>query len=308
MPWGAAGGHSDHRCCERFRSSWLLVWCLGVRSSGRIGNTPNERIGEQIGSHSQPSPGPDRSRIWDRTSSRRCQRRRGSQWRILRAVVISRSTTVQFSAPASPQQLTLRVQLVRAGHVRWQSRNMIVNVRAPTGSPTAPAGTTTSPTHTTPTGTITTPTTTTPNPDQGSSLTSGESLQPGQYLQSPNGSYELIMQADGNLVLYQGTVTCPTASCNGDALWNSGTGGDNDAYVTMQSDGNLVVYDNGTAVWSSQTAGFPGDYLQLTGRQQPRRLRIGASHLGSGRRIHRRSAQRLDSAARGLPALPEPGV
>ena len=124
------------------------------------------------------------------------ERRRGSQWRILRAVVISRSTTVEFSAPASPQQLTLRVQLVRAGHVRWQSRNMIVNVRAPTGSPTAPAGTTTSPTHTTPTGTITTPTTTTPNPDQGSSLTSGESLQPGQYLQSPNGSYELIMQAD----------------------------------------------------------------------------------------------------------------
>ena len=70
------------------------------------------------------------------------------------------------------------------------------------------------------------------------------------------------MQGDGNLVLYQGAVSCPTASCSGDALWNSGTGG-SDAYATMQSDGNLVIYDNGNAVWNSSTWGFSGDYLQL---------------------------------------------
>ena len=53
----------------------------------------------------------------------------------------------------------------------------------------------------------------------------------------------LAMQADGNLVLYNGA---------GDALWSSGTngtGGNN--HLQMQSDGNIVVYTaGGAAVWS----------------------------------------------------------
>jgi cell wall-associated NlpC family hydrolase len=93
----------------------------------------------------------------------------------------------------------------------------------------------------------------TPSPDLGSQLASGQTLSVGQYLMSPNGQYQLIMQTDGNLVLYRGST----------ALWSSGTGGDDGATVTMQTDGNLVLYLNGVAKWNSNTAGFSGDFLQL---------------------------------------------
>ena len=42
-----------------------------------------------------------------------------------------------------------------------------------------------------------------------------------------------------------------------------GTGGDVGDYVTMQSDGNLVIYDGGSAVWNSGTSGFGGAVLKL---------------------------------------------
>jgi chitodextrinase/murein DD-endopeptidase MepM/ murein hydrolase activator NlpD len=84
-------------------------------------------------------------------------------------------------------------------------------------------------------------------------LSSGETLQPNQELISPNGTYRLVMQYDGNLVEYQGSTP----------LWASNTAGDNGATVTMQGDGNLVIYLNGVPKWASNTAGFPGDSLAL---------------------------------------------
>jgi hypothetical protein len=76
--------------------------------------------------------------------------------------------------------------------------------------------------------------------------------------------FGLIMQTDGNLVLYDGP--CVNGHC-GTPLWASNTvscGG----CVTMQGDGNLVVYGAagqvaGDACWASGTNGHPGAYLQL---------------------------------------------
>lgn len=57
----------------------------------------------------------------------------------------------------------------------------------------------------------------------------------------------LIMQSDGNLVLYDGWGRTP--------LWNSGTGGQGSgSYLVMQSDGNLVLFNSsGTPTWQTST-------------------------------------------------------
>jgi hypothetical protein len=90
-------------------------------------------------------------------------------------------------------------------------------------------------------------------------LNPGESLSPDQSITSPNGRYQLKYQPDGNLVLYD----------NGSAIWaincwpdcnNIGAPG----MATMQSDGNFVVYDSGGGpVFHTSTNGNPGAYLAV---------------------------------------------
>ena len=65
----------------------------------------------------------------------------------------------------------------------------------------------------------------------------------------PQGDYvKLVMQSDGNLVLYDSGV----------AKWSTGTANRSTAYAIMQSDGNFVLYDtNHQSIWSSNTAGNP---------------------------------------------------
>jgi hypothetical protein len=66
-----------------------------------------------------------------------------------------------------------------------------------------------------------------------------------QYLQSPDGRFRFVMQADGNIVLYG-----PSG-----ALWSSGTLGTKARELRMQNDGNLVLYDQTSkGVWSSNTS------------------------------------------------------
>lgn len=85
-------------------------------------------------------------------------------------------------------------------------------------------------------------------------LSAEQSLSPGESLQSPNGQFSLTLQDDGNLVLYAGS----------DAVWATGTNGQPVARATMQADGNLVLYSSeGEAVWASNTDGNPGAYLVL---------------------------------------------
>ncbi|RSS60533.1 hypothetical protein EF912_09715 [Streptomyces sp. WAC07061] len=95
-------------------------------------------------------------------------------------------------------------------------------------------------------------------------LKGGETLQPGEMLASENA--KLIMQADGNLVLYHVTG----GEGRGGALWSSGTWGNAGAFAKMQADGNLVVYKKGSngsdasgALWAAKTDGNTGARLEL---------------------------------------------
>ncbi len=91
----------------------------------------------------------------------------------------------------------------------------------------------------------------------GSVLYAGEQLLVGQSLRSPNGHYSLLLQSDGNLVLY-GPGGGPTG-----AIWASYT--NSGARLAMQGDGNLVLYksNNTFAGFASWTQAYPGAWAQL---------------------------------------------
>jgi hypothetical protein len=88
-------------------------------------------------------------------------------------------------------------------------------------------------------------------------------LDSGQHILSCDGRFLFAMQADGNLVLYQ--LTTPWAYVAGDpVLWRSNTWNSPGAYVTMQGDGNLVVYDtSNNPIWASNTWGWDGASLSI---------------------------------------------
>jgi tricorn protease-like protein len=68
--------------------------------------------------------------------------------------------------------------------------------------------------------------------------------------------YALVFALDGNLEL-QG----PTRL----RLWESGTRGRGGRVLSMQTDGNLVIYDatRSTVLWASHTAGHQGAFLAV---------------------------------------------
>jgi hypothetical protein len=90
-------------------------------------------------------------------------------------------------------------------------------------------------------------------------LNVGETLTLGKYLLSQDGQYKLIMQVDGNLVLYR--------TEDNFVMWASGTNGLGADRCKMQEDGNLVIYDDDgnmpTPIWASVTDGNPGAFLQI---------------------------------------------
>ena len=96
---------------------------------------------------------------------------------------------------------------------------------------------------------------------QGSdgTLRPGEELAQGESVVSPNGKYRLILQNDGNLVLY--------ATASDTALWDSRTVGQSDRRLVMQHDGNLVLYElplaQLKALWHSGTHDSPGAFLTV---------------------------------------------
>ncbi|CAO5163603.1 exported hypothetical protein [Frankia sp. AiPs1] len=98
----------------------------------------------------------------------------------------------------------------------------------------------------------------------GDRLVAASRLNPGDALTSPNGRYHLIMQSDGNLVEYD----------SGLAVWASNTGGHPGSDLEAQSDGNFTVYAPGhIAIWASNTRGRNGRILRI---QNDRNLTIYA--------------------------------
>ncbi|MDL5156584.1 hypothetical protein [Actinomycetospora termitidis] len=86
-------------------------------------------------------------------------------------------------------------------------------------------------------------------------LHTDESFGVDGHLDSANGKVRLVLQSDGNLVLYRND--------SGQALWASDTVGSGADRVVMQGDGNAVLYSGAAPHWATGTDGHPGTRLVL---------------------------------------------
>jgi len=94
----------------------------------------------------------------------------------------------------------------------------------------------------------------------------------GSWVTSKNEEYVLILQTDGNLVLYRVIGNPPPfepgAQFNGEPKWATGTDQKGGRSAVLQEDGNLVVLDqDDNPVWASQSSGIEclGLYVQDDG-------------------------------------------
>ncbi|WIB65313.1 hypothetical protein [Curtobacterium sp. MCBD17_040] len=86
-------------------------------------------------------------------------------------------------------------------------------------------------------------------------LTQNGVLTAGQSLWDTAKRRELIVQADGNVVVYKDKK----------AAWSTRTNGKGGTKLTLQSDGNLVLYTKaGKAIWSTGTYRLSGSGMKLT--------------------------------------------
>ncbi|CAG9804670.1 unnamed protein product [Chironomus riparius] len=90
------------------------------------------------------------------------------------------------------------------------------------------------------------------------SLGPNECLAVGETLVSANGCFRLIMQGDGNLVIYR--------QSNNKAIWSSKTSRTCTNRACMQGDGNFVTYDcHDKATWASKTSKKEGSWIIMQG-------------------------------------------
>jgi L,D-peptidoglycan transpeptidase YkuD (ErfK/YbiS/YcfS/YnhG family) len=86
-----------------------------------------------------------------------------------------------------------------------------------------------------------------------STLHAGQSLAVGGALVSAQGRYRLVLQSDGNLVIYTKA---------GRATWSSGT--TTASLLSVQSDGNVTLRaQSGSVVWATQSAATAGATLAM---------------------------------------------
>merc|ERR1711924_212180 len=92
-------------------------------------------------------------------------------------------------------------------------------------------------------------------------MTTQTALMADGCLKSENGDYKMIMQGDGNLVLYNN---------DDEPLWASGTNGDYGAHCIFQEDGHFLIYrcdEDGRVstnpddcIWKTDIYGDPSDF------------------------------------------------
>ena len=77
-------------------------------------------------------------------------------------------------------------------------------------------------------------------------------MRNGNDLYSESGQYRLAFQSDGNLVLYDG----------GSAIWATGTSNNADK-VGLYNDGHFIATKNGQAKWTTNRYGYPKTFLSV---------------------------------------------
>jgi hypothetical protein len=85
-------------------------------------------------------------------------------------------------------------------------------------------------------------------------LSPGQCLAQGQNITTSDGKYFMVMQTDGNCVLY----------AQGNALWATMTNYLTGFQACMLATGNLVLYNTtNDIIWASNTTGNAGAYAQV---------------------------------------------
>jgi outer membrane protein assembly factor BamB len=87
-------------------------------------------------------------------------------------------------------------------------------------------------------------------------LRAGQELAVGKFRRSPGGSFSLRLQEGGKLVVIRTGEDKPR--------WATDTAGTSPKYLTMQKDGNLVLYGrDGSRLWATETDGQGGTRLVI---------------------------------------------
>lgn len=170
-------------------------------------------------------------------------------------VAPGQNATFNFAikAPSTPGNYAESFSLVAEG-LKWFNQAITSNISVTGAPPPPPSG-----------GTYT------------GIMNVNQVLNANQILISPDGRYKLIMQGDGNLVLYSPNRAIWWTSTNGKPVvkfavqgdgnlvlydatykpyWNTGTQGRGGTILAMQNDGNLVLYDSQfRSIWYTGTNG-----------------------------------------------------
>jgi hypothetical protein len=145
--------------------------------------------------------------------------------------------------------------------------------------------------------------------NQGSTLNMGGILLEGDYLQSDDGRYSLVLGADGNVSLYWRWIA---SGGFGYRVWQSGNSDQGPHFLIMQNDGNLCCYagipsDYGPLKWQCGVAPGPGPayraVMQTDGNFCLYPNALGQATWCTGCALHLKGAVSISTAAGSSPML-----